>query len=173
MEIRKGRFEDLDELERLYNDLNDHFLSTVNYPGWIKNIYPVRQTAEDAIAEEILFVVEIDNRIVASVILSHEPEKAYDQVEWEGGDDYSRVIVVRTLVVHPHYLKSGLGNQLMAFAEKYSRDNKIKAIRLDVSEHNIPAIKLYEKSGYRYIGTVDMGLEYKHLKWFRLYEKVL
>ncbi|XAM46318.1 hypothetical protein TPDSL_28260 [Terrisporobacter petrolearius] len=49
----------------------------------------------------------------------------------------------------------------------------IKELRLDVYEKNLPAIKLYEKFGFKYIDTVDLGLENYGLKWFRLYEKLL
>lgn len=37
---RKGTVSDIDELEQLYNRLIDHLTNTVNYPGWIKGIYP-------------------------------------------------------------------------------------------------------------------------------------
>jgi ribosomal protein S18 acetylase RimI-like enzyme len=46
----------------------------------------------------------------------------------------------------------------MKFAIQFSKDNNIKSIRLDVNEKNIPAIKLYEKSGFQYVDTVDLGL---------------
>ncbi len=46
----------------------------------------------------------------------------------------------------------------------------MKIIRLDVAIQNIPSITLYEKSGYRYVETVDFGLGYEHLVWFKLYE---
>jgi len=44
---------------------------------------------------------------------------------------------------------------------------------LDVYEGNIPAIKLYEKCGFKYMDTVDLGLGRYGLNWFRLYERML
>ena len=61
--IEKGTTSDVEELEILYDALNDHLARTVNYPGWIKGIYPVRETAEYAIAEGSLFVLRIDGLI--------------------------------------------------------------------------------------------------------------
>jgi len=52
-------------------------------------------------------------------------------------------------------------------------EQEIKTIRLDVSIHNTPAISLYEKCGYKYVGTVDLGLNIPELVWFKLYEIVL
>ncbi|MDF2881389.1 MAG: acetyltransferase [Clostridiaceae bacterium] len=62
---------------------------------------------------------------------------------------------------------------LMEFADEYSIKSKARSIRLDVYEKNIPAITLYEKCGFKYIDTVDLGLGNYGLDWFKLYEKIL
>lgn len=171
--IEKGCYKDLDELEILYNRLNDFLSETINYPGWIKGIYPVRETAVKAIREENLFVLRKNGVIAGSIILNHVPEEAYKEVQWEIKADYCDILVVRTLVVHPEYMKQGFGLLLMEFAREYAITSGMKALRLDVSKDNASAIRLYEKCGYKYIATVDLGLPYAHLKWFLLYEMIL
>lgn len=171
--IEKGSLENLDELEKLYNELNDYFSAHTNYPGWIKGVYPIRQTAIDGIKDDSLFVLKIGNQIAGSIILNHLPEEAYHQVVWNTPDEYENIFVIHTLVVHPRFLKQGIGEKLLTFAKEYSIQKEIRSIRLDVSVNNLPAIALYEKMEYRHIGTVDLGLGYEHLKWFRLYELVL
>ena len=47
--IELGKEKDIDEIENLYNDLNDYLAAGVNYPGWKKGIYPVRQNAIDGV----------------------------------------------------------------------------------------------------------------------------
>lgn len=174
MIIEKGCTADIDELEKLYNDLNDYFAATAfNFPGWIKGIYPVRGTAEEGIDEDSLFVLRIDGQIAGSIILNHKPEDAYSGAQWLFETDYSDVFVVHTLVVHPRFMKKGIAVELMNFAEEYARSKNVLAIRLDVSINNHPAIALYEKLGYEYVDTVDLGLGYPHLIWFKLYEKIL
>lgn len=168
--VRKATRKDIDELEKLYDDLNDYMASTVNYPGWIKGIYPIRETATKGLCEGSLFVAEDNNKIVGSIILNHVPENAYDQVEWLTNTDYRNIIVIRTLVVHPAYHNKMVGFTLLQFAQYQAARQQIKSIRLDVSTRNTPAIQLYRKLGYKYIGTVDLGLPYEHLKWFELYE---
>lgn len=170
MIIEKGTVNNIDELEILYNNLNDYLEAHVNYPGWIKHIYPVRETAVSGIEADNLFVLKIDGVIAGSVILNHEPENAYDKVKWMLEADYKDIIVIHTLVVNPQFMQRHIAWQLMKFAEEYGIKQNVRSIRLDVSVHNIPAIALYEKLGYNYIGTVDLGLNYDHLKWFRLYE---
>ncbi len=59
---------------------------------------------------------------------------------------------------------------LLDFALQYAKSAGIKSIRLDVYEKNAPAIALYEKKGYTYVGTADLGLSEYGLERFRLYE---
>jgi len=171
--IEKGTINDIDELESLYDNLNDYLESNINYPGWAKGIYPIRETAVKGIENDNLFVLKMNNEIAGSIILNHEPETAYSKVVWGIESDYKDIIVIHTFAIHPKYMKNGMGKVLIDFANRYSLEQKMKTIRLDVSMHNIPAISLYEKCGYKYAGTVDLGLNIPELVWFKLYEMVL
>jgi ribosomal protein S18 acetylase RimI-like enzyme len=168
-----GKANDIDELEQLYNELNDHLAKETNYPGWKKGIYPIRQNAIDGVKHGNLYVAKYNGKIIGSVILSHEPEPAYYKAIWQFESDYSDVFVVYTFVVHPKFLECGVGKALMDFSVERSIKSQAKSIRLDVYEGNTPAIRLYEKCGFKYIDTVDLGLGNYGLNWFRLYEKLL
>lgn len=171
--IESGIPADIDELEKLYDDLNDYLSATINYPGWIKGIYPIRENAATGVQNNNLFVVRHEGKIVGSIILDHQPEEAYHGVKWKLDVDYSYIFVVRTFVVHPSFLKIGVGRALMDFSFELAKKSGVKSIRLDVYEKNIPAILLYEKCGFEYIDTVDLGLGNYGLDWFKLYEKVI
>lgn len=171
--IELGNEKDIDELEKLYDDLNDYLAAGINYPGWLKGVYPIREDAVKGIEEGYLYVARYNDEIVGSIILNHEPEDAYNQANWEIEADYSDIVVIHTFAVHPKFMKNGIGQKLMEFATSHSKEIKAKAIRLDVFEKNVLAIKLYEKHGYRYIDTVDLGYGEYGLDWFKLYEKVL
>jgi len=171
--IEKGTIRDIDELEALYDDVNDSLKLGTNYPGWAKGIYPIRDTAVRGIQDNNLFVLYIDSKVAGSIILNHEPETAYAQATWGMKADYNDIIVIHTLAVSPKYMKHGVGKGLMDFARTYCNEQDIKTIRLDVSIHNTPAIALYEKCGYTYLETVDLGLNIPGLVWFKLYEMIL
>lgn len=168
-----GKEKDIDELEQFYNDLNDHLEKGTNYPGWKKGVYPVRQNAVDGIKNRNLYVAKHGGKIIGSIILSHEPEPAYHEAKWQYESDYSDVFIIYTFVVHPNFLKCGVGKALVDFSIEHCIKAQAKSIRLDVYEGNMPAIKLYEKCGFKYIATVDLGLEAYGLKWFKLYERLL
>ena len=78
--IEKGTKYHIDQLEQLYDDLNDFLENSINYPGWIKGIYPTREDAVNGIANDNLYVAKAEGKIVGSMILSHEPEPAYHKV---------------------------------------------------------------------------------------------
>lgn len=168
--IRKETADDLDELEKLYDSLNDYLEQNINYPGWRKGLYPVRENAVDGIKNENLYVIEINEQIAGTVILSHEPEKSYNKALWKTENNYENIIVIRTFAVHPKFMKNNAGFSLMKFAEKFGKENGMKSIHLDVAIQNAPAISLYKKLGYEYIDTVDLDLNISWLKWFKLYE---
>ncbi len=173
MKIEKGCLRDIDELEGLYNDLNDYLEAHINFPGWKKGIYPVKETALQGIKEGNLFVARNDKQIMGSVILRHEPEPAYDKADWKTDLEYKDIFVVYTFAVHPLYLKQGVGKAMMDFIIQYSKENNIRAIRLDVYEKNTPAICLYKTYGFQYIDTVDLGYSEYGLDKFQLYQKLL
>lgn len=66
--IELGQANDIDELEQLYNDLNDYLAKGVNYPGWIKGIYPIRQNAIDGVINGNLYVAKHNGKIIGSII---------------------------------------------------------------------------------------------------------
>lgn len=171
--IEPGTSADIDELEKLYNELNDYLAATINYPGWIKGIYPIRKDAVAGVNDNMLYVARTDGRIAGSVILNHQPEKAYENVRWKMELDYSCIFVIHTFVVHPSFLKKGVGHALMDYSLELAQRSGIKSVRLDVYEKNFPAISLYEKCGFEYVDTVDLGLGKYGLNWFKLYEKVI
>lgn len=60
---------------------------------------------------------------------------------------------ITTLSVHPDYRKKGVAQRLLLTIIDGCYQNKIKYITLEVRESNIPAISLYEKNGFKSIGT--------------------
>lgn len=70
--IELGQANDIDELEQLYNDLNDYLAKGVNYPGRIKGIYPIGQNAIDGVINGNLYVAKHLWNLLMNAVLSHE-----------------------------------------------------------------------------------------------------
>ena len=81
-------------------------------------------------------------------------KKAYSQVRWLVEAEYADILVIRTLVVHPSFLKQEVATRLMEFAKQYAVSHRMKSIRLDVSVDNTPAISLYKNSVINILGLL-------------------
>lgn len=173
LEIKQGRAQDIDEISALYDTVTEYLESHTNYPGWKKGIYPARTHGEQGIKEGTLYAALVNGKIAGSIILNQNQENGYDSVSWKTEADPDDVTVIHTLLVHPDYLKAGIGRALLEFAEKEAAKEGKKTMRLDVYENNAPAIRLYERIGYEYVGTADLGYKDFGLNWFKLYEKPL
>lgn len=171
--IRQGIEADIDAVAALYDEVSAHLEATVNYPGWKQGVYPARPDAEAAVEEGTLFLAEQGGEVAGSFILRPKQEDAYAAVTWQAELAEEDVRTVYTFAVSPRFPRQGVGRQMLEFAVQYARAQGAKAIRLDVSEGNLPAARLYEACGFRYIGTVSLGLEDIGLDWFWLYEKLL
>lgn len=171
--VRPARSEDLDAIECLYDELNDHLAASVNYPGWKKGVYPLRSDAEEGLASSTLYVAEADGEIAGTVMYLRTQGEPYRTVRWQLPFDVP-VIVLHILAVHPRFRRRGVGRTLMNYAESLARQTGAEAIRLDTYKDNLPACRLYESCGYSYCGLVDLGLEEIFgLKWYRTYEKLI
>ena len=171
--IEKATLRDADEVGALYDSVNDHLEATVNYPGWKKGLYPIREDAEDAIREDTLFVLRENGQITGTVILSHRAESAYEQAPWGVELSPEQVLVVHTLAVHPQFRGRSVGRRLAEFAVEHAKAQGMRALRLDVNAKNVPAIRLYEGLGFALIDTVDMCYSLEADERYRLYQLLL
>ena len=70
MEILKAKETDIDDIERIYEHIHDEEENGRAVIGWIRNVYPVRKTAEDALRRNDLFVTKEENEVVAAAVIN-------------------------------------------------------------------------------------------------------
>ena len=78
--------------------------------------------------------------------------------------------VIHALAVHPAHRGKGYAKEMVRFVVDRARENRQRAIRLDVLQRNRPARALYSGMGFRYCHTLRMF--YEDVGWaaFDLYE---
>lgn len=173
MKIELGTLNDINEIEMLYDVVVDNLLATTNYPGWKKGIYPTRNEAVSGIEKQQLYVVRYDNMIVGTIIINHEQEKNYQLALWGCKAQDNEVYVIHTFAVHPQFKGLKIAQKMLEYVELLAKDKGIKTIRLDVRAGNIPAIKLYTRCGYTYVGAINLDFRGSDLGLFELYEKII
>jgi len=118
------------------------------------------------IKKEREYLKEILNRVkqrkLVYIVAEHKGKIA-GSVEIACGNLRKAKIAVYGIAIAKPYRGIGLGKYLSQLAFKMAKKlkPKPKIIRLEVFENNKPAIKLYEKLGFKKVAKIPKALEYK------------
>lgn len=61
--FRKAVMDDLDEIEKIYDETHSRIESGEIFVAWDRDVYPTRKTGEDAILRGDMFVGEKDGQV--------------------------------------------------------------------------------------------------------------
>ncbi len=154
IQFRKAKETDIDRIWEIYlENHREEELGNVVI-GWNRDIYPVRQTAEDAFSRGDLFVLEDETGIMGTAIINQEQVDVYNLGKWQYDVLDSQIMVLHTLVISTKASGKGYGKRFVDFYEKYALENNCPYLRLDTNERNVRARKMYQKLGYQEIGIV-------------------
>ena len=154
MVIRKAAGDDINAVEKLYNDIHNAEEMGKQTTGWLRGVYPVRATAEMAVKRNDLFVLEDSGVICGAGIINQIQDESYRQAQWQYGAADEQVCVLHTLVISPRHSGMGYGRAFLAFYERYAREIGCMELRLDTNVKNTAARSMYGNHGYREIGVV-------------------
>lgn len=90
--------------------------------------------------DEVMFVAKDNGKIIGDASLSRLPRRMKHRGE------------LGVAVVQEYWNRS-IGSQLMSKVINFAKENHFEIIELQVRSDNAPAIHLYEKFGFRKIGT--------------------
>ena len=174
MDIRKATKNDLDAVARIYDAIHDAEEAGKTTIGWIRDVYPTRETAEAALGRGDLFVLCDREIILGAAIINQIQVDCYAGAPWQYDAPDDRVCVLHTLVIDPAAAGRGLGTKFVAFYEDHARLCGCPELRMDTNARNAAARRLYARLGYREIGIVptvfngipgvDLVLLEKHLE---------
>ena len=173
MNIRQAGPGDLPAVNALYDEIIDLFQSQTGTTAWRKGVYPTAADFQRAIREGTLYVGELDGGLAAGMIISQGTDKTYGEPPWQVDAPDEATAVIHTLGVSPSRTGRGLALEMLEGAARLAREKGWQALRLDVLEHNCPALRLYERAGYTYIATKQIWYESTGLANFLLYEYVI
>ena len=154
MEIREATKNDIDSIEKIYENIHDEEERGLTTIGWIRNIYPTRKTAEDGLERKDLFVMEDEGKIVATAVINQIQVDEYKYATWKHSVKDNEIMVLHCLAVDPYQKCKGYGKAFVAFYEDYAKQNNCVTLRMDTNARNIRARNLYQKLGYEEVGIV-------------------
>ena len=152
--FRKATAADIDAVTAIYDAIIREEEAGRATTGWKRDIYPVRATAEAALARDDLFVAELDGKIAASAVLNHIQVDVYAGAPWEFEAPDDNIFVMHTLVVDPAAGSHGLGRAFEEFYEQEAARRGCRYLRIDTNVRNTRARRLYHLLGYKEIGIV-------------------
>jgi len=131
--------------------------------------YPSVQHFEKDIERDELFVLELGNKIIGTIVLSTYMDEEYQDIKWLTPNGNN--IYVHRLSIHPEYQGRGYAQELMDFAENFARENKFDSVRLDTFSQNERNQRFYETRGYKKLGNIYFPKQSEHP--FHCYEFLL
>jgi len=127
LSIRPAKLTDLNELVVLENlSFTTDRLSRRSFRHWISTEH------------RVILIADIEDQLVGYILIIYHPG--------------TRLARIYSLAVSPAARGHGIAQALIEAGEKTARDDGRLYLRLEVNVDNIPAIKLYEKLGYRKFG---------------------
>lgn len=170
MLIRQAVMSEYEAVRSFYHSVIDGLQGSSYGPKWKKDIYPAPSDLQTAIEEGTLYLELDDGRIAASIVANHKYNDAYHDVPWPVSVTRDEFIVLHLLGVHKDYTGRGCGRAMMLHGIYLAREKGMKAVRLDVIEGNLPAIRLFKSLGFYYVDTRRMFYEDTGWTDFDLYE---
>jgi GNAT superfamily N-acetyltransferase len=114
--------------------------------------YPSEEGFGRDIARKELYVLEIGDKIIGTIVVSTLMDPEYDPIGWLTPNVNN--IYIHRLAVHPQEQKKGYAKELMDFAENLARKGGFVSVRLDTFSKNGRNNKFYQARGYRAVGDV-------------------
>ena len=154
MMIRKAEERDIAGVSAVYDRIHTEEEAGRTTIGWVRSIYPTRETARAALARGELFVAEENGSIVGTAIINQTQVDVYAGAAWQHDAPDDEVMVLHTLVIDPPYARKGYGRRFVNFYESYALENRCRYLRMDTNARNTRARLMYASLGYREAGIV-------------------
>lgn len=131
--------------------------------------YPSEEAFRKDIDRKELYVLEENDTIIGTIVLSTLMDEEYDPISWSMPNNNN--IYIHRLAVHPQEQKKGYAKVLMDFAEDYARKGGFISVRLDTFSKNARNNKFYQARGYQAVG--DIYFPKQSVFPFHCYELIL
>ena len=156
--IRKATLTDIDAIASIYDHIHTAEESGEATIGWIRGVYPERETALAAMTRGDLFVqtdeIGGESVVVGTAILNQEQVDVYEGAPWRYDVPADQVMVLHTLVIDPFVKGRGYGREFAEYYEQYALLKGCHYLRIDTNSRNTAAGAFYKKLGYEEIGIV-------------------
>jgi ribosomal protein S18 acetylase RimI-like enzyme len=132
--------------------------------------YPSATAFENDIERNELYVLDEDQKVIGSIVISTQIDEEYKPVKWLVSNSKKSVYIHR-LSIDPNHQGKGHAQKLMNFAENHAKENGFVSVRLDTFSQNKRNQRFYEKRGYQRLEDIFYPNQSEYP--FHCYELVL
>lgn len=170
MKIQKCHEADVAAVGAFYDQVVQWLDEHINYPKWMYRIYPSEKWAREMTAAGAQYICTDNQKLIAAFVLNDDPQGNYQKGRWSRDLPDGSYMVLHALAIAPEMQGRGIGAKIVRFCEEKAKAEGYKALRVDIVPGNLPARRLYEKSGFRYAGDVDLDRGIETIPIFCLFE---
>nr|WP_321246157.1 GNAT family N-acetyltransferase [uncultured Psychroserpens sp.] len=156
--IRKATAADIDTILDITRACAKHMIAQ-NVFQWNEH-YPRREAFETDFKRQELYVLDIENKVAGSIVISTLMDDEYIPIEWLTPNTNN--IYIHRLAVHPKHQRKGFAKKMMDYAEDYARKNNYTSARLDTFSQNKRNQNIYENRGYQKLGNIYFPKQSEH-----------
>ena len=149
--FRKAKESDLGKIAELVKAAIEK-MDAQNIHQW-DEVYPQTEDFRLDFEAGNLFVGEKEAEIAVVFVLNRDFDDAYNSAKWQ--DESGNFRLIHRLCVNPKLQGKGVANETLLHIERELKAQGVKSIRLDVFSENPPALRLYERTGYRKTGEAE------------------
>ena len=166
MIVRRATATDLPALLALVRQVVPLMQASGNFQ-WSAD-YPNEAVFAADIAQNHLWVAELEGTIAGVAALTTDQDAEYAQADW---DATQPALITHRLAVAPAAQGRGVALALMKQAEKQAVAQGLPILRVDTNSENAATQRLFPKLGYRFAGEITLAFR-PGLRFF-CYEKRL
>lgn len=153
--IRLATERDIESITKIYDEIHTQEEAGILTIGWIRGVYPTRETVVEAVRLEEMYVCEDKQGVVAAAKINKKQEVGYRKVNWEIKAETEKVLVIHTLVVRPASSGKGYAKSFIDFYNEMAKKKGCTVLRLDTNEKNLRARRMYGALGFKESGIIS------------------
>ena len=156
--IRIATKQDLALVLTFYHELCEAVEGTPSDCYWRRDMHPSDDFIGRLVADNSMYLVTCDTKIGAAAGIDHDLGHDYANVGWQVDASPQETVVIHLLATHPSHRGQGLARMLLDRLAEDARAQGAKALRLDATGNNAPAIALYQSEGFACVGTGEQDI---------------
>lgn len=170
-ELNTAQPEERETVCRFYEEVCAAQAGDPGGPNWHYGVYPCREDLEEHIEAGALRLMRVGGEPAAAMVVRTGEDPIYREAPWTVTEE--PIHVLHLFAVHPAFRGLGLAKTMLRILLERAANEGVKAVHLDVVKGNVPAERLYQTVGFRFVEECAVWYEDTGDCTVRLYEYVV